>query len=66
MQRRRRFKQIQSLEQRLLEEVLRRRADAKLLPPGANRDEMISKAREAETAVHMSAWLCSSGSQPPK
>ena len=36
---RRRFKQTQSLEERLAEEAKRLRAEAKLLPPGAARDE---------------------------
>jgi hypothetical protein len=48
---RRRFKQTQSLEERLSEEAKRLRAEAKLLPPGAARDEMIRRARQAETDV---------------
>ena len=44
---RRRFKQTQSLEVRLAEEAKRLREEAKLLPPGAKRDEMIRKARQA-------------------
>ena len=47
---RRRFKQTQSLEERLAEEAKRLRAEAKLLPPGAARDEMIRKARQARPA----------------
>jgi hypothetical protein len=63
---RRRFKQTQSLEERLAEEAKRLRAEAKLLPPGAARDEMIRKARQAETGSHMTEWLTSSGLQAPK
>jgi hypothetical protein len=63
---RRRFKQIQSLEERLSEEAKRLRAKAKLLPPGAARDALIRKARQAETGSHMSEWLTSPGLQPPK
>jgi hypothetical protein len=63
---RRRFKQIQSLEERLSEEAKRLRAKAKLLPPGAARDALIRKARQAETGSHMSEWLRSPGLQPPK
>ena len=63
---RRRFKQTRSLEERLSEEAKRLRAEAKLLPPGAARDEMIRKARRAETASHMNEWLTSPGLRPPE
>jgi hypothetical protein len=63
---RRRFKQTQSLEERLSEEARRLRAEARLLPPGAVRDEMIRKARQAETASDMNEWLRPPGVQPPK
>ena len=63
---RRRFKQTQSLEERLSEESKRLRAEAELLPPGARRDEMIRKARQAETASHLSEWLTSPGLRPPE
>nr|WP_246821005.1 hypothetical protein [Bradyrhizobium iriomotense] len=66
MQHRRRFKQIQSLEERLSEQAKRLRAEAKLLPPGAARDQMIRKARQAETASHMNEWLTSPGRRPPE
>ena len=61
---RRRFNRPQSLEERLAEEAKRLRAEAKLLPPGARRDEMIRKARQAETGSHISEWLQSPGLQP--
>lgn len=63
---RRRFKQTQSLEVRLAESARRLRREAKLLPPGAKRDEMIRKARQAETASHMNEWLTSPGLRPPE
>jgi hypothetical protein len=63
---RRRFIQTQSLEQRLSEEAKRLRAEAKLLQPGAARDEIIRKARRAEITAHMNEWLTSPGLQPPK
>jgi hypothetical protein len=65
MQRRRRFNQTKSLEERLSEEAKRLRAEAKLLPPGAERDALIRKARQAETGSHMTEWLTSPGLQPP-
>jgi len=63
---RRRFKQTQSLEERLAEEAKRLRDEAKLLRPGAVRDELIRRARQAETGAHMSEWLRSPGLQPPE
>jgi hypothetical protein len=63
---RRRFKQTISLETRLSEEAKRLRDEAKLLPPGAEREELIRKARHAEAAAHMNDWLTSPGLQPPK
>ena len=63
---RRRFKQTQSLEEPLVEEAKRLREEAKLLPPGALREEMIRKARQAETASHMNEWVTSPGLRPPE
>jgi hypothetical protein len=63
---RRSFSQTLSLEERLAEEAKRLRAEAKLLPPGATRDETIRRARQAETGSRMSEWLRSPGLQPPK
>jgi hypothetical protein len=61
----RQFKQIKSFEEHLAEEAERLREEAELLPPGAERDELIRKARQAETGSHMSEWLTSPGLQPP-
>jgi hypothetical protein len=63
---RRKFKHTQSLEVRLAEEAKRLRQEAKLLPPSVERDELIRRARQAETGLHMSEWLTSPGRQPPK
>jgi hypothetical protein len=62
---RRRLKQI-SLEERLSEEAKRLRAEAKLLSTGAVRDELIRRARQADTASHVNEWLTSSGLRPPE
>ena len=61
MQHRRRFKQIQSLEERLAEEAKRLREEAKLLPPGIVREECLRRARQCETGSHVSEWLRSPG-----
>jgi hypothetical protein len=66
MQKRRRFKQTKSLKDRLLEEAQSLREQAKLLPFGAVRDATLKKARQAEAAANMDAWLNSPGLQPPK
>lgn len=63
---RRRFKQAQTLEVRLSDEAKRLREAAKLLPPGADREQFLRKARQCETGSHMSEWLRSPGLQPPK
>jgi hypothetical protein len=63
---RRRFRQNETLEARLAEEAKRLREKAKLLPHGAEREELIRKARQAETGSHMTQWLTSPGLQPPK
>lgn len=62
---RRRIKQTQSLEERLAEEADRLRKEAGALPPSSERDELIRRARRAETASQMNEWLTSPGLQPP-
>jgi hypothetical protein len=63
---RRRFKQTKSLEERLAEEAKRLGEEAKLLPPGAVREALLRRARQAETGSHMSEWLSPPGLRPPK
>jgi hypothetical protein len=53
MRRRRPSKLTFTPEERFSEEARRLREEAKLLPPGALRDELIRKARHAEAASHM-------------
>jgi hypothetical protein len=63
---RRRFKQTETLEQRLAGEARRLREEARLLPPCPARNEALRKARQAETASQLSGWLRSPGLKPPK
>jgi hypothetical protein len=63
MQRRNRFKQTSSLEE---QETKRLREEAKLLPPGPLREELLRRARQAETGSEISEWLRSSGLKPPE
>ena len=63
---RRRFQQTTSLEERLAEQAQRLREEAESLPPGMERDRAIRRARQAETATHISDWLRSPGLKPPE
>lgn len=63
---RRRSDQTQSLEQRLTDEAVNLRKEARGTPPGIERDRLIRRARQAETALQMNEWLSTSGLQPPK
>jgi hypothetical protein len=65
--RRRRFKQMATiLEGRLADEAGRLREQAKTLPPGHEREALLCKARQHETASHLTGWLTSPGLRPPK
>jgi hypothetical protein len=63
---RRRFKQTSSLDQRLTQEAQRLRKEVQGTPPGIERERLVRRARQAETAAHMQEWLASPGLQPPK
>jgi hypothetical protein len=63
---RRQFKQSEPLEQRLANEAARLRKEAQGTPPGVEREQLIRKARQAETGSHMNEWLSSPGLQAPK
>jgi hypothetical protein len=64
MQRRRRKPSL-SLEERLDQEATSLREQAKLLPAGSLREQVLSKADQMEFAVHMKAWLTSPGLRAP-
>ena len=66
MQTRRRIKHTETFEERLAEEAKRFREAAEKAAPGMERDLLLRRARQAETASHMSDWLKSPGLQPPK
>nr|WP_247307424.1 hypothetical protein [Bradyrhizobium sp. 48] len=66
MQERRCFNQIDPLDARLSEEAKRLRKQAQGTPPGIEREQLLRRARQAETAARMSEWLSSPGLQPPK
>ena len=63
------FKHIRhakSFEELSAEEAQRFRAAAQELPQGTPRELLLRRARQAETACHMSGWLRSPGLQSPK
>ena len=63
---RQRFKHTSSFEERLADQAQRFREQAKTLPPGIERDELMRKARQAEAASHLSQWVSSPGLRPPE
>jgi hypothetical protein len=65
MRRRRRFIQNKALGERLTEEARRARAEAEQLLHGEEREGLLKKARQCDTAAHINDWVNSPGLQPP-
>ena len=63
---RRRFKQVATLEERLAVEAKQLREDAAQLPHGIERERLLRKARQCDTGSHMSDWLRSTVLRPAK
>jgi hypothetical protein len=61
----RRFRQA-PLKDRLASFAKEVREKASRLPHGRERDEMLKKASQAETASHLDDWVNSPGLQSPK
>jgi hypothetical protein len=57
MNTRRRLKQQLSLQDRLSSFAKTAREVAALLPPGAEKNELLRKAREADTTAHLNEWI---------
>jgi hypothetical protein len=62
---RRRYKQILTFPE-LEDEVARLRMEAEKLAPGIEREVLLRKARQAETALHVNDWLSSPGLKAPQ
>jgi len=62
---RRHFKQTRSLEARLSAEADRLREKAKGASSGIEREELLRKAEQCETGLHVSEWLRSPGLRMP-
>jgi hypothetical protein len=55
-----------TFEQRLAQEAHRVKVRAKTLPHGKERELLSLKARQLETASHISEWISSPGLQRPR
>jgi hypothetical protein len=63
---RRRGKHKTPFEERLASRARHLRNEAAKLPPGGQRDDLIRRARQAETASHLNEWLSSPELASPK
>lgn len=66
MLKRRRFKQTQSLQDRLATFAKEVREKAALLPTCAEKDDLLQRARQADVASHLDEWIDSPRLQQPK
>jgi len=66
MQLRRHSRQSMPLKERLALWATKTRKLADKLPPGPKREDLIKKARQADTASHLNDWAYSSGLRAPK
>ena len=55
-----------TFEQRLAQEALRIQEQVKSLPQGKERELLVRKARQLETASHVNEWILSPGLKPPR
>ena len=62
---RRRFKHQLTLKDRLESWASAIRAQAEQLPPSPEREALLKKASQADTAAHLDEWANSPGLQPP-
>jgi hypothetical protein len=63
---RRRFNQRISLKDRLAAWAKEVREQADKLRPGPDRDMLLKKARQAETASDLNEWVNATGLEPPR
>jgi hypothetical protein len=64
--RRRRFKNLVTLQDRIVARANEVRAQAAALPPGPDREMLLKKVQQAETAMNLQNWANSPGLRPPK
>jgi len=65
MLKRRRFKQSTTLGERLADEAIRCREEARRLASGRRREMLLRRARQDEAAMQIDAWLRSPGLRAP-
>ncbi len=63
--RRRRYKQTVPFKDRLAAFAKDLREEAAALPAGQQRDELLKRARRANTAAHLDDWVNSAELRPP-
>ena len=61
-----RIQQTSSLQERLAEAAARLRKEARGIPAGVERNQILKKAQQAETALRIDRWLNSKELRPPK
>jgi hypothetical protein len=66
MAERRRVKRATSLKDRLAAFAEDARGKASQLRPGPERDDLLKKAQQADTAAHLDDWANSPGLRPPE
>ena len=60
------YRRAKKTRQELAADAAHMREQAKLLPPGRVRDELLRKARKTEAASQIDQWANSSEPQPPE
>jgi hypothetical protein len=55
-----------SLEEKWHEQAEAFKLEAEKLPFGKEREELLRKARQLETASHINEWITSPGLEPPR
>jgi hypothetical protein len=66
MQNRRHLKENELLQDRLASFAKEARTKAWVLPSGAEKDDLLRRARQADTAAQLNDWINSPGLQLPK
>jgi hypothetical protein len=66
IRKRNRKRPLLSFQERLNKFAQEARAAAKVLPPGAERHELLLRARQGEAAANIDRWLSPPGLQEPE
>jgi hypothetical protein len=66
MKKRQRIKHTATFDERLAERAKHLKDQARAMPAGQTRDDLLRRARQMETASHINEWLCSPGLSSPR